>query len=54
MSGLEMGKRYIVTIIAYRGNKRSRVVETVFKTGVYTELLSHFYLRQIHKLTLFS
>ncbi|XP_074544512.1 tenascin-N isoform X2 [Halichoeres trimaculatus] len=32
LSGLEMGKRYIVTIIAYRGNKRSRVVETVFKT----------------------
>ncbi|XP_041658765.1 tenascin-N [Cheilinus undulatus] len=32
MSGLEMGKRYIITIIAYRGNKRSRVVETIFKT----------------------
>ncbi|XP_008297826.1 tenascin-N isoform X3 [Stegastes partitus] len=31
-SGLEMGKRYIVTIIAYRGYKRSKVVETVFKT----------------------
>ncbi|XP_034559337.1 tenascin-N [Notolabrus celidotus] len=32
LSGLGMGKRYIVTLIAYRGNKRSRVVETVFKT----------------------
>lgn len=32
---LEMGKRYIVTIIAYRGNKRSKVVETIFKTGLY-------------------
>ncbi|KAF3699341.1 Tenascin-N [Channa argus] len=31
--GLEMGKRYIITIIAYRGNKRSKVVETVFKTA---------------------
>ncbi|XP_049455200.1 tenascin-N [Epinephelus fuscoguttatus] len=30
--GLEMAKRYIVTIIAYRGNKRSKVVETIFKT----------------------
>lgn len=33
-SSLEMGKRYIVTIIAYRGNKRSKVVETIFKTGL--------------------
>ncbi|KAM6989648.1 tenascin-N isoform 2-T2 [Tautogolabrus adspersus] len=32
VSSLEVGKRYIVTIIAYRGNKRSRVVETSFKT----------------------
>ncbi|XP_070701398.1 tenascin-N [Pempheris klunzingeri] len=32
VSSLEMGKKYIVTIIAYRGNKRSRVVETIFKT----------------------
>ncbi|XP_040910766.1 tenascin-N isoform X4 [Toxotes jaculatrix] len=32
VSSLEMGKRYIVTIIAYRGNKRSKVVETIFKT----------------------
>ncbi|CAJ1072211.1 tenascin-N [Xyrichtys novacula] len=32
VSGLEMGKKYMVTIIAYRGNKRSRVVETTFKT----------------------
>ncbi|XP_076601353.1 tenascin-N [Chaetodon auriga] len=32
VSSLEMGKRYIVTIIAYRGNKRSKVVQTVFKT----------------------
>ncbi|XP_069574432.1 tenascin-N [Brachyistius frenatus] len=31
-SSLEMGKSYIVTIIAYRGNKRSKVVETIFKT----------------------
>lgn len=34
--GLEMAKRYIVTIIAYRGNKRSKVVETIFKTGLCT------------------
>lgn len=36
-----MGKRYIVTIIAYRDNKRSKVVETIFKTGlsVYATLL---------------
>ncbi|XP_059200806.1 tenascin-N [Centropristis striata] len=32
VSSLESGKRYIVTIIAYRGNKRSKVVETIFKT----------------------
>ncbi|XP_063074994.1 tenascin-N isoform X2 [Engraulis encrasicolus] len=32
MSGLAMGKRYIVTLIAYRGAKRSRVVETTFST----------------------
>ncbi|XP_050925995.1 tenascin-N isoform X4 [Lates calcarifer] len=32
VSGLETGKKYIVTIIAYRGNKRSKVVETIFKT----------------------
>ncbi|KAJ0058807.1 hypothetical protein NL108_000531, partial [Boleophthalmus pectinirostris] len=32
LSGLEMGKKYIVTIIAYKGTKRSKVVETVFKT----------------------
>ncbi|XP_045908068.1 tenascin-N isoform X1 [Micropterus dolomieu] len=32
VSSLEMGKRYIVTIIAYRGNKRSNVEETIFKT----------------------
>ncbi|XP_069367977.1 tenascin-N isoform X2 [Paralichthys olivaceus] len=32
VSSLETGKRYIVTIIAYRGNKRSKVVETIFKT----------------------
>ncbi|XP_041804738.1 tenascin-N isoform X2 [Chelmon rostratus] len=32
VSGLEMSKRYIVTIIAYRGNKRSKVVQTIFKT----------------------
>ncbi|KAK2822391.1 hypothetical protein Q5P01_022456 [Channa striata] len=33
VSGLEMGKRYIVTVIAYRGNKRSKAMETVFKTA---------------------
>ncbi|XP_037644621.1 tenascin-N isoform X3 [Sebastes umbrosus] len=32
VSSLETGKRYIVTIIAYRGNKRSKVVETIFRT----------------------
>ncbi|XP_055084550.1 tenascin-N isoform X2 [Periophthalmus magnuspinnatus] len=32
LSALEMGKKYIVTIIAYKGTKRSKVVETVFKT----------------------
>nr|XP_046263480.1 tenascin-N isoform X2 [Scatophagus argus] len=32
VSTLEMGKRYIVTIIAYRGNKRSKAVQTIFKT----------------------
>ncbi|XP_065810111.1 tenascin-N isoform X3 [Labrus bergylta] len=32
VSSLETGKRYIVTIMAYRGNKRSRVAETRFKT----------------------
>ncbi|KAM4728214.1 tenascin-N isoform 5-T5 [Anableps anableps] len=31
-SKLEMGKRYIVTIIAFRGSKRSKVVETFFET----------------------
>lgn len=36
LSGLEMGKSYIVTIIAYRGSKRSKVVETIFKTGLWT------------------
>uniref|UniRef100_A0A8C7MNW6 Tenascin N n=1 Tax=Oncorhynchus kisutch TaxID=8019 RepID=A0A8C7MNW6_ONCKI len=32
MSGLEMGNNYIVTLLAYRGAKRSRVIETKFKT----------------------
>uniref|UniRef100_A0A8C6P003 Tenascin N n=1 Tax=Nothobranchius furzeri TaxID=105023 RepID=A0A8C6P003_NOTFU len=32
LSNLEMGRRYVVTIIAYRGNKRSKIMETVFKT----------------------
>ncbi|KAI4810311.1 hypothetical protein KUCAC02_019150 [Chaenocephalus aceratus] len=32
LSSLETGKKYIVTIIAYRGSKRSKVVETFFKT----------------------
>ncbi|XP_061835373.2 tenascin-N [Nerophis lumbriciformis] len=31
MSSVQMGKGYIVSIIAYRGNKRSRMVETIFK-----------------------
>ncbi|XP_054889627.1 tenascin-N [Poeciliopsis prolifica] len=31
-SKLERGKRYIVTIYAFRGSKRSKVVETFFKT----------------------
>ncbi|XP_076001057.1 tenascin-N isoform X2 [Genypterus blacodes] len=32
LSGLETGKRYVVTLIAYRGGKRSMVVETIFNT----------------------
>uniref|UniRef100_A0A8C1PLH2 Tenascin N n=1 Tax=Cyprinus carpio TaxID=7962 RepID=A0A8C1PLH2_CYPCA len=32
LSDLAMGKKYIVTLIAYRGTKRSRVVETSFST----------------------
>ncbi|XP_053294957.1 tenascin-N isoform X2 [Pleuronectes platessa] len=32
VSSLETGKRYIVTLIAYRGSRRSKVVETIFKT----------------------
>ncbi|XP_055722900.1 tenascin-N-like isoform X2 [Salvelinus fontinalis] len=32
MSGLEKGKNYIVTLLAYRGPKRSRVIEITFKT----------------------
>ncbi|CAL8316214.1 unnamed protein product [Gadus morhua 'NCC'] len=32
LSGLASGKRYVVTLIAYRGAKRSKVVETSFKT----------------------
>ncbi len=35
VSSLEMGKSYIVTIIAYRGNKRSKVAQTIFNTGLY-------------------
>uniref|UniRef100_A0A3P9KW51 Tenascin N n=1 Tax=Oryzias latipes TaxID=8090 RepID=A0A3P9KW51_ORYLA len=31
-SNLKSGKKYIVTIIAYKGNKRSKVAETIFKT----------------------
>lgn len=34
VTGLETGKRYVVTVIAYRGSKRSRVAQTVFKTGL--------------------
>ncbi|XP_075877458.1 tenascin-N isoform X2 [Nelusetta ayraudi] len=32
VTGLETGKKYIVTIVAYRGSKRSRVAQTIFKT----------------------
>ncbi|XP_022533471.1 tenascin-N isoform X4 [Astyanax mexicanus] len=32
LSGLAMGKKYIVTLIAYRGSKRSKVVEITFST----------------------
>ncbi|XP_066537531.1 tenascin-N isoform X2 [Hoplias malabaricus] len=32
LSGLSMGKKYIFTIVAYRGSKRSKVVETTFST----------------------
>ncbi|KAG9338481.1 hypothetical protein JZ751_025715, partial [Albula glossodonta] len=32
LSGLEMGTKYIVTLLAYRGAKRSRVVQTAFST----------------------
>uniref|UniRef100_A0A3Q2XRA5 Tenascin N n=1 Tax=Hippocampus comes TaxID=109280 RepID=A0A3Q2XRA5_HIPCM len=32
VSSLQIAKRYIVSIIAYRGSKRSQVVETIFKT----------------------
>uniref|UniRef100_A0A8C7YKG0 Tenascin N n=1 Tax=Oryzias sinensis TaxID=183150 RepID=A0A8C7YKG0_9TELE len=31
-SNLKSGKKYIVTIIAYKGNERSKVAETIFKT----------------------
>ncbi|KAM3866237.1 tenascin-N [Diretmus argenteus] len=33
VSSLVMGKRYIVTLIAYRGAKRSKVVDAIFKTA---------------------
>ena len=42
VSSLEMGKRYIVTLIAYRGSKRSQVVETIFKTGLCSSLSWYF------------
>ncbi|XP_051985247.1 tenascin-N-like [Xyrauchen texanus] len=32
LSGLAIGKKYIVTLIAYRGTKRSRIVEVTFST----------------------
>uniref|UniRef100_A0A3P8ZXV7 Tenascin N n=1 Tax=Esox lucius TaxID=8010 RepID=A0A3P8ZXV7_ESOLU len=32
VSGLEMGKSYVVTLVAYRGSKRSRLIEITFKT----------------------
>uniref|UniRef100_A0A8C5E331 Tenascin-N-like n=1 Tax=Gouania willdenowi TaxID=441366 RepID=A0A8C5E331_GOUWI len=35
---LETGKRYVVTILAYKGAKRTKVVETIFET---TLLLPH-------------
>ncbi|XP_034039115.1 tenascin-N [Thalassophryne amazonica] len=31
-SGLDMAKNYIVSLVAYRGNKKSKVIETTFKT----------------------
>ncbi|KAF4089784.1 hypothetical protein AMELA_G00070640 [Ameiurus melas] len=39
LSGLATGKKYIVTLIAYRGSKRSKVVETIFIT---VEAADHF------------
>ncbi|KAJ8011960.1 hypothetical protein DPEC_G00063740 [Dallia pectoralis] len=32
VSGLEAGKSYVVTLVAYRGSKRSRLIEITFKT----------------------
>ncbi|KAG5847689.1 hypothetical protein ANANG_G00128840 [Anguilla anguilla] len=32
LAGLDMGKRYVVTLLAYRGAKRSRLVQTTFST----------------------
>ncbi|XP_017328289.1 tenascin-N isoform X2 [Ictalurus punctatus] len=39
LSGLATGKKYVVTLIAYRGSKRSKVVETIFIT---VEAAYHF------------
>lgn len=35
LTGLEMGQRYSVTIMAYRGNKSSKAAQAAFKTGLY-------------------
>ncbi|TRY98095.1 hypothetical protein DNTS_028460 [Danionella cerebrum] len=32
LTGLSLGKKYIVTLLAYRGSKKSKVVETSFST----------------------
>lgn len=42
LSGLANGKKYIVTLIAYRGSKRSKVVETIFVTGKVTHLCLYY------------
>lgn len=43
-SKLQRGKRYIVTIYAFRGSKRSKVVETFFKTGQHSSTKNNFLL----------
>ncbi|XP_068613846.1 tenascin-N-like [Brachionichthys hirsutus] len=32
VSGLNTGKRYVITIMAYRGHKRSKAIKAIFKT----------------------